>query len=287
MYEAFYKNYESEVFTVTILVKENLGIGHIGGYGNFSCKILAMVLPDGTLIDNELTLNWPVDWENAPQSETFDRLKALHAYEVEVSKYLIDPDAMDESRQEHFSKHYCLHKVLKSDIEHSALQAIKEEFLREVAINDPMLGKIVLDKNMGNFVSEVDWCAGQDNASEVQLYLDVDEDNVDACTQSLSHAHTMFQAQEKFDRLMREYAAKSLLEDANAWIADDDEQSQLYPNGLSLEDFMKRIRLSELSIDSDGAICAYYDDDDIFWGHVIIVEGTIPNLTFERAYIAG
>ena len=287
MYEAFYKNYESEVFTATILVKENLGIGHIANYGNFSCKILAMVLPDGTLIDNELTLNWPVPWENAPQSETFDRLKALHTYEVEVSKYLIDPDTMDESRQEYCSKHYCLHKVLKSDIEHSALQAIKEEFLREVAINDPMLGKIVLDKNMGNFVSEVDWCAGQDNASEVQLYLDVDEDNGETCTQSLSHAHTMFQAQEKFDRLMREYAAQNLLEDANNWIADDDEQSQLYPNGLSLEDFMKRIRLSELSIDSDGSISAFYDDDDIFWGHVIIVEGSIPNLTFESAYIAG
>ena len=56
MYEAFYKNYESEVFTATILVKENLGIGHIANYGNFSCKILAMVLPDGTLIDNELPL---------------------------------------------------------------------------------------------------------------------------------------------------------------------------------------------------------------------------------------
>ena len=41
MYEAFYKKYESEVFAATILVKENLGIGHIGGYGNFSCKILA------------------------------------------------------------------------------------------------------------------------------------------------------------------------------------------------------------------------------------------------------
>ncbi len=287
MYEAFYKKYESEVLTATILVKENLGIGHIANYGNFSCKILAMVLPDGTLIDNELTLNWPVAWENAPQSETFERLKALHTYEVELSKYLIDPDTMDERRQEYFSRHYCLRKVLKTDIEHSALQAIKEVFLREVAIDDPMLGKIVLDKNMGNFVSEVDWCTGKDNASEVQLFLDVDEEKAETCTQSLSHAHTMFQAQEKFDRLMRKYAAQNLIDDANDWIADDEEQSQLYPNGLSLEDFMKRIRLSELSIDSDGSISAFYDDDDIFWGHVIIVEGSIPNLTFESAYIAG
>ena len=100
MYEAFYKNYESEVFTATILVKENLGIGHIANYGNFSCKILAKVLPDGTLIDNELTLNWPVAWENAPQSQTFDRLKALNTYEVEVSKYLIDPDTMGSIRNQ-------------------------------------------------------------------------------------------------------------------------------------------------------------------------------------------
>ncbi len=36
----------------------------------------------------------------------------------------------------------------------------------------------------------------------------------------------------------------------------------------------------------DGDFAAYYDDDDLFWGHVILVEGNI-NGEISDAYIAG
>lgn len=282
MYTDFYQNYLEEKFEATILVKEVLGMGHVGNYGEMSARVLAMVLADGQLIDHQITLNWPTSWENPHTSEGFERLKALEMFKVELSAHIIDPDKMNGDQQEYFKNSYCLRTVLERNISEPKLIPFKEEFLTEVSVNDPHLGKLVLEKTIDMFTNECNWLD-----ENCLLYLETDEDDGKTCNAALAFAHTMFNDQQNFDEAMRSFACDNLLDDANSWIEDDDEQSKLYPDGLSREDFIKRISLSELSIDSDGSYSAYYDDDDIFWGHVIIVEGSISDRSFSQSYIAG
>ena len=39
--------------------------------------------------------------------------------------------------------------------------------------------------------------------------------------------------------------------------------------------FARRILLTEFTVSPGGRFTAYYNDDDMFWGHVITVDGTL------------
>ena len=79
-------------------------------------------------------------------------------------------------------------------------------------------------------------------------------------------------------------AAKKLTELANEWQADDDEKKNADP--IAEEGFAQRITLSELSLTYEGDFTAYFDDDDMFWGHTVEVCGSLEN-GIESANIAG
>lgn len=55
---------------------------------------------------------------------------------------------------------------------------------------------------------------------------------------------------------------------------------------ITKSDFINRIRLSELSLTFDGNYSAYYDDDDMFYGHIVDVAGNIKT-GISSASIAG
>ena len=56
---------------------------------------------------------------------------------------------------------------------------------------------------------------------------------------------------------------------ANDWLEDEDAAE------ISKEDFADRIRLASLGVTMSGNYQAYYDDDDIFYGHSVTVSGNI------------
>ena len=89
---------------------------------------------------------------------------------------------------------------------------------------------------------------------------------------------------ESWDKSMREFAAKKLTELANEWQADDDEKENADP--ITEDAFAQRITLSELSLTYEGDFTAYFDDDDMFWGHIVEVCGSLEN-GIESANIAG
>ena len=41
------------------------------------------------------------------------------------------------------------------------------------------------------------------------------------------------------------------------------------------DEFARRILLTEFTVSPGGRFTAWYEDDDMFWGHVITVEGTL------------
>ena len=76
----------------------------------------------------------------------------------------------------------------------------------------------------------------------------------------------------RWDSELRHFAAKELTELANDWQSSDEENENA-PE-LTEEDFMRRIQPESLVLSWDGNLVAYYDDDDLFFGHVIEISGT-------------
>ncbi len=148
-----------------------------------------------------------------------------------------------------------------------------------MSIEDEVLGTLKLNRDFGLLDGEILW-----NGEKVSLALEIDLDDEETWDTARSIAHKVMADRESRDRSMREFAAKKLTELANEWQADDDEKENADP--ITEEAFAQRITLSELSLTYEGDFTAYFDDDDMFWGHTVEVCGSLEN-GIESANIAG
>jgi hypothetical protein len=71
-------------------------------------------------------------------------------------------------------------------------------------------------------------------------------------------------------------AAQKLTAQANEWLADND-QTDRDPekDPITEDEFARRILLTEFTVSPGGRFTAWYEDDDMFWGHVVMVDGTL------------
>ena len=46
---------------------------------------------------------------------------------------------------------------------------------------------------------------------------------------------------------------------------------------ITEEGFAQRLDLTSIALNPDGSFSAYFDDDDMFFGHCIVVHGTLPD----------
>ena len=148
-----------------------------------------------------------------------------------------------------------------------------------MSIEDEVLGTLKLNRDFGLLDGEILW-----NGEKVSLALEIDLDDEETWDTARSIAHKVMADRESRDRSMREFAAKKLTELANEWQADDDEKENADP--ITEDAFAQRITLSELSLTYEGDFTAYFDDDDMFWGHIVEVCGSLEN-GIESANIAG
>ena len=93
--------------------------------------------------------------------------------------------------------------------------------------------------------------------------------------------------QEVWDKSLRAVAAQKLTALANEWLADNDQIDRAPEKDPITEDeFAQRILLTEFSVSPGGHFTAWYEDDDMFWGHTIEVSGSLEH-GIERANIVG
>ena len=50
------------------------------------------------------------------------------------------------------------------------------------------------------------------------------------------------------------------------------------------DEFARRILLTEFTVSPGGRFTAWYEDDDMFWGHVITVDGTLKKAPLTLIY---
>ena len=140
------------------------------------------------------------------------------------------------------------------------------------------LGSFDLDREFSWFEGIVNW-----NGVEANVYLETDEEDGDTAEQAMKVLKELVDNIVDNDNKYRAFAAQELTELANEWLEDSDE---IDTEKITRELFKKRMEISSITVSPDGSLSLFYNDDDMFWGHIIeiVVE---PNGEIISANIAG
>ena len=131
------------------------------------------------------------------------------------------------------------------------------------SFKDPKLGKFVFDRDSSNYEGKAKWL--NKNVS-VSLEVSGQEGHED----SLRQAQLLWRKQKTIDQRLRKFACDWLLDDANDWLHQEDENAK----PISAAAFKKRIALVSITVEQDGKYVFWLDDGDLFFGHVICVHAS-------------
>lgn len=140
-------------------------------------------------------------------------------------------------------------------------------------IEDAVFGKLIWEKEYGWWSGELKF--SPESIAKIRINAENETD-----TDAISAAHRLFEKIRVSDSEIRNFAADELLELHNESWREDDEAE------ISREDFCSRIKITSVNFEGEGDITIYFDDDDLFWGHVIVVQIN-ENFEFTYADIAG
>ena len=147
-------------------------------------------------------------------------------------------------------------------------------------ITDEILGEMTFDESLGSFEGEVE-ISGQN------IYFGISVDNIndkETVDRLISEFKKFISEFDKWDKRIREFSAEKLTDNANDWLQDSLEDDEEFVE-ITEEKFAERMVLNSIGFDENG-FEVFYDDDDMFWGHSILVYGTLEN-GIEEAEIAG
>jgi hypothetical protein len=276
--DAFAREYEEEKRELLVLFSDANGGGckAQGDLWAMSAYFLAYVdTLTGKLEQGKGRVAWPLagaDLKEHGSSYPY-HFKRGSTYRLRV-RGLTDrtvPEGMNPS----FYNRFLVVEVLEEDAACEALDAVLEDYRRPVVLDGGSLGSFTLDKDCSCFNGDIDW-----QGEEVHVSMDVDSDDEGSWARALDCLRTLSEHRDERDGEWRRFAAEKLTELANDWREDEDEEE------IAEDAFAARMSPSELSLDADGEYTAYYDDEDMFYGHVITVDGTVED-GMRSASIAG
>lgn len=147
-------------------------------------------------------------------------------------------------------------------VQDAALSRIASELRKPVVISDPVLGDFTLDRAVGWFRGKTAW-----GGNQVELDLSANEHaEAERC---LEVARALWNDQSAWSAKIADYAAAQLLELKNeSWL--DEGEPPATPDA-----FKSRMSLESVLVYPDGAFDFWHDDGDLFWGHAIMVSGSL------------
>lgn len=267
-FKQFEKQYEQQEQELLVLTGDANGAGSgTTPYIVATAYFLAWVdTQTGEVHPGEGRLSWPVESEEAKTGAYFERFKKGTVYRIK-GRHLLTSDDTPKDRIPSYYNDFHVTEVLEEGVAHPALEGILAEYRKPVILEDEILGKLVLNKDYGMFEGYACWLD-----EEVSVSLDdVAPEEPDSWTQALNALKEFWADRQKWDTDMREFAAKELTSLANDW---QDEEEPEAPD-LTEADFARRITLSSISITPEGSYTAFFDDDDMFWGHAVTVYGSL------------
>ena len=261
------RTFEDEAREILVLLAGGGGAGKRNGFWDVSHYFIAYVdCQTGALHTGDGRIVYPVSDEEHDVGGILDRFRREAVYRLKARKKIPHkaPEGVTASSQNEF----LIVEVLEEDPPCPALEEVLAEYRRPVVVTDEVLGELTLDKDLDMFEGEIPW-----GGEQICLSLEVDVANEDTWADARRAMKEMLAEQERWDRDMRASAARELTELACEWRESADEE---VPD-ITEESFARRIELRSIAMDADGSFSAYFDDDDMFFGHCVTAYGTLTD----------
>ena len=268
----FEKGFETEEYEMLILVQSSCkGAANIEDMLKPSVDFFASIdLRTGQFFHEKGRLEWLIKNDNKRIGWGYE-FEQLGIYRVTVRK------CIPQDQTPYMNNRYMLINVLEENASNKKLEALKAYYAKPITIENE-LGSFALDREFSWFEGSINW-----NGVDANVYLETDEEDGDTAKQAMKVLKRVVDNIVENDIKYREFAAEELTELANGWMDASDE---IDSEEITKEIFMKRMEMSEIMVNSDGSLSLLYNDDDMFWGHVIEIKvdssGEIIN-----AHIAG
>lgn len=276
-FEEFEVLYEEEEREIVVLRHKGGGGAKHNDFWVGSAYFLAYVDEEGRLHNKEGRLVWPVTEEESKRGGCFGKFRDETIYRIKARR--LKDRKVEEGMIESFFNQFYAVQILEEDASCEALEEILEDYRTEVVIEDELLGELTLNKDFSEFEGEITW-AGQ----PLRISLEVDTDDEESQRRTFEHMKKMVAEQEEWNEKMLDLAAMELVELANEWrLAEEEGEKKPV---ITKQDFITRIQIRTLCMQEEGTFVAYYDDDDMFWGHCITVYGSLEE-GVETAQIEG
>ena len=260
-------SFEEEVRELLVLVAGSSGAGKRNGFWEAAHSYLAYVdCETGALHADEGRLVYPVSDEEYSAGGILGRFRDEETYRVVARRKI--PHEVPEGVAASAQNRLLIVDVLEENSPCPALDEVLAEYRRPVVVTDEVLGELALDKDYDTFEGVVPW-----RGEDIDISLEVDSSSEETWTAAVAAMKQMVADQDAWDRDMRTFAARELTELACEWRESADEE---VPE-ITEESFAQRLDLTSIAMDPDGSFSAYFDDDDMFFGHCVVVYGTLAD----------
>ena len=259
------RTFEDEAREILVLLAGGGGAGKRNGFWDVSHYFIAYVdCQTGALHTGDGRIVYPVSDEEHDAGGILDRFRREAVYRLKARKKI--PHEIPEGVTASSQNQFLIVEVLEEDPPCPDLEEALAEYRTPVVVTDEVLGELTLDKDLDMFEGEVPWCGEQ-----ICLSLEVDVANENTWADAVRAMKEMLAEQDRWDCDMRASAARELTELACEWRKSADEE---VPE-ITEESFARRIELRSIAMDADGSFSAYFDDDDMFFGHCVTAYGTL------------
>ncbi|MBR6337278.1 MAG: DUF2262 domain-containing protein [Ruminococcus sp.] len=160
-------------------------------------------------------------------------------------------------------------EILEKGAEDGFTRGLIDTFLTPKQLHSDTLGELTYQSRREMFECECEWLG-----KRVTLSFYAGSGGKE-CIDKLRQLEQIWADLEKWDRALREFAAKDMTAGANEWLADKDPEDGVKEPPITEESFMRRITLSSIHLNDGAGFTAYFDDDDMFSGHTIAVEADL------------
>ena len=259
------RTFEEEAREILVLLAGSSGAGKRNGFWESVHSYLAYVdCETGALCADGGRLVYPVSDEEYAVGGILGRFRDEETYRVVARKKI--PHKIPEGVSASEQNRLLIVDVLEENSPCPALDKVLAEYRRPVVLEDEELGELTLDKDYDTFEGVIPW-----RGEDIDISLEVDSSSEDTWTAAVLAMKQMVGDQDAWDRDMRTFAARELTELACEWRESADED---VPE-ITEESFARRIELRSIAMDADGSFSAYFDDDDMFFGHCVTAYGTL------------
>lgn len=224
--------------------------------------LAAVNLSTNEIIAKRCYLSWPLSDREYEEGEYAKRFEKGSIYRVKARDWCGTPTQ---------DRHLYVTEVLADRVASPVLEQIWADYTKPILLEDDVLGTLVLDREFSVFNGNCQWMG-----SSVCFSLSIDINKRGTWTRAVNVMRQLVSEQVSWDASLKQMAANKLTAQANEWLADNDQTDrklQIDPN--TEDEFAQRILLTEFTVSPGGRFTAWYEDDDMFWGHVITVYASI------------